>query len=52
MREGRQVGVVSWGVPCARGLPDVYTKVYIFFSYNLDFDRLLFLYSRKKRFIF
>lgn len=22
-----QVGVVSWGLPCGRGLPDVYTRL-------------------------
>ncbi|KAF5290668.1 hypothetical protein FQR65_LT01958 [Abscondita terminalis] len=24
---GKQIGVVSWGVVCAKGVPDVYTKV-------------------------
>ncbi|XP_045460971.1 chymotrypsin-2-like [Harmonia axyridis] len=28
--DGTQVGVVSWGVACARGLPDVFTDVYNF----------------------
>ncbi|XP_076226026.1 chymotrypsin-2-like [Nomia melanderi] len=27
----QQIGVVSWGIPCARGRPDVFTRVY---SYN------------------
>ncbi|XP_063394365.1 chymotrypsin-2-like [Cydia fagiglandana] len=27
---GRVVGVVSWGMPCARGYPDVYTRVYTY----------------------
>ncbi|XP_049881359.1 chymotrypsin-1-like [Pectinophora gossypiella] len=30
VRELRQVGIVSWGIPCARGKPDVYTKVEAF----------------------
>ncbi|KAK0174553.1 hypothetical protein PV327_010313 [Microctonus hyperodae] len=25
---GSQIGVVSWGKPCARGTPDVFTRVY------------------------
>lgn len=24
---GQQCGVVSWGVPCAKGAPDVFTRV-------------------------
>lgn len=27
------VGLVSWGVPCAYGYPDVYTKVYSFLDW-------------------
>ncbi|XP_045488738.1 chymotrypsin-1-like [Pieris rapae] len=27
---GVQVGIVSWGVPCAKGKPDVYTRVYCY----------------------
>ncbi|XP_013144235.1 PREDICTED: chymotrypsin-2-like [Papilio polytes] len=27
---GEVVGIVSWGMPCARGYPDVYTRVYSF----------------------
>lgn len=27
-QDGTVVGVVSWGVPCARGLPDVYFKLW------------------------
>ncbi|XP_014369518.2 chymotrypsin-2 [Papilio machaon] len=28
--DGEVVGIVSWGMPCARGYPDVYTRVYSF----------------------
>lgn len=24
---GKQVGIVSWGIPCAQGIPDVFTSV-------------------------
>ncbi|KAJ8734552.1 hypothetical protein PYW08_013802 [Mythimna loreyi] len=27
------VGIVSWGMPCARGYPDVYTRVYSFIDW-------------------
>lgn len=27
---GKVVGIVSWGMPCARGYPDVYTRVFSF----------------------
>ncbi|XP_072935174.1 chymotrypsin-2-like [Epargyreus clarus] len=30
VENGKVVGVVSWGVPCARGYPDVYSRVYAF----------------------
>ncbi|KAJ0180958.1 hypothetical protein K1T71_003043 [Dendrolimus kikuchii] len=30
------VGVVSWGMPCARGYPDVYSRVYAFKDWILD----------------
>ncbi|XP_053601749.1 chymotrypsin-2-like [Plodia interpunctella] len=30
------VGVVSWGMPCARGYPDVYSRVYSFKTWILD----------------
>ncbi|XP_060810685.1 chymotrypsin-2 [Amyelois transitella] len=30
------VGVVSWGMPCARGYPDVYSRVYFFRDWILD----------------
>jgi secreted trypsin-like serine protease len=25
--DGALIGIVSWGVPCGKGLPDVYTRV-------------------------
>ncbi|KAK9674682.1 Trypsin, partial [Popillia japonica] len=28
--EDYQVGVVSWGIPCAKGRPDVFTRVYTY----------------------
>lgn len=27
------VGIISWGVPCARGVPDVYTRISSVFSW-------------------
>ncbi|KAF5284116.1 hypothetical protein FQR65_LT00116 [Abscondita terminalis] len=27
---GKQVGVVSWGIPCAKGVPDVFTNVAVY----------------------
>ncbi|KAL4703150.1 hypothetical protein ACJJTC_016751 [Scirpophaga incertulas] len=30
VEDGHVVGVVSWGMPCARGYPDVYSRVYSF----------------------
>ncbi|XP_069354104.1 uncharacterized protein [Maniola hyperantus] len=30
VEDGKVVGVVSWGVPCAKGYPDVYTRVFAF----------------------
>ncbi|XP_075990990.1 chymotrypsin-2-like [Anticarsia gemmatalis] len=32
----RVVGIVSWGMPCARGYPDVYTRVYAFKNWIQD----------------
>ncbi|KAK5640429.1 hypothetical protein RI129_011240 [Pyrocoelia pectoralis] len=32
----KQVGVVSWGLPCAKGKPDVFTRVYSFLSWVAD----------------
>ncbi|KZC06605.1 PREDICTED: chymotrypsin-2 [Dufourea novaeangliae] len=31
-----QIGVVSWGVPCARGRPDVFTRVYSYIQWIKD----------------
>ncbi|OXU29928.1 hypothetical protein TSAR_004391 [Trichomalopsis sarcophagae] len=31
--DGIQVGIVSFGMPCARGMPDVFTRVYTFISW-------------------
>lgn len=28
-----QVGVVSWGIPCAKGKPDVFTRVYSYLDW-------------------
>ncbi|KAF5285988.1 hypothetical protein FQR65_LT12985 [Abscondita terminalis] len=33
---GRQAGLVSWGVPCGRGAPDVFTNVAKFSSWITD----------------
>ncbi|XP_065162218.1 transmembrane protease serine 9-like [Atheta coriaria] len=30
---GEQIGIVSWGVPCAEGYPDVFTRVYSFLDW-------------------
>ncbi|KAG4068158.1 hypothetical protein HA402_001583 [Bradysia odoriphaga] len=30
---GVQVGIVSWGVPCARGIPDVFTSVAHYYNW-------------------
>jgi len=30
---GNQIGIVSWGTPCARGYPDVFTRVYSFLDW-------------------
>ncbi|XP_023290785.1 chymotrypsin-2-like [Orussus abietinus] len=30
---GVQIGIVSWGFPCARGMPDVYTRVWSYVSW-------------------
>ncbi|XP_001607871.2 chymotrypsin-2 [Nasonia vitripennis] len=31
--DGIQVGIVSFGMPCARGMPDVFTRVYTFINW-------------------
>ncbi|XP_012235769.1 chymotrypsin-2-like [Linepithema humile] len=31
--DGTQIGVVSWGVPCAKGHPDVFTRVYSYLNW-------------------
>jgi len=31
--DGIQVGIVSFGRPCARGIPDVYTRVTSFIDW-------------------
>ncbi|CAH2989822.1 unnamed protein product [Chilo suppressalis] len=36
VENGRLVGVVSWGMPCARGYPDVYSRVYSFKEWILE----------------
>ncbi|XP_059060363.1 chymotrypsin-2-like [Achroia grisella] len=36
VEDGRIVGIVSWGMPCARGYPDVYTRVFAFKDWILD----------------
>ncbi|XP_017772356.1 PREDICTED: chymotrypsin-1-like [Nicrophorus vespilloides] len=30
---GSQIGIVSWGTPCARGFPDVFTRVFSFLDW-------------------
>jgi trypsin len=32
-QSGQQIGVVSWGYPCAKGFPDVFTSVPFFLSW-------------------
>ncbi|KAK4872912.1 hypothetical protein RN001_014941 [Aquatica leii] len=31
--DGKQVGVVSWGIPCAKGKPDVFTRTYSYLDW-------------------
>ncbi|XP_076641108.1 chymotrypsin-2-like [Halictus rubicundus] len=34
--DGKQVGIVSFGIPCGRGAPDVYTRVYSYKSWIIS----------------
>ncbi|XP_068981423.1 chymotrypsin-2-like isoform X2 [Bombus flavifrons] len=34
--DNEQIGVVSWGIPCARGRPDVFTRVYSYIDWIKD----------------
>ncbi|CAG4926814.1 unnamed protein product [Colias eurytheme] len=34
--DNKLIGIVSWGVPCARGYPDVYTSVYKYHDWIED----------------
>ncbi|XP_066599529.1 chymotrypsin-2-like [Prorops nasuta] len=38
--QGKQVGIVSYGDPCARGIPDVYTRVSPHYQFILDKSKL------------
>ncbi|XP_032678949.1 chymotrypsin-2-like [Odontomachus brunneus] len=31
--DGEQIGVVSWGIPCAKGQPDVFTRVFSYINW-------------------
>lgn len=34
LKENRQqIGIVSWGITCAKGVPDVYTRISAFKSW-------------------
>lgn len=30
VQDGKLIGIVSWGIPCAKGKPDVFTRVSVF----------------------
>ncbi|XP_043508788.1 chymotrypsin-2-like [Frieseomelitta varia] len=34
--DNEQIGIVSWGIPCARGRPDVFTRVYSYIDWIKD----------------
>nr|XP_034826632.1 chymotrypsin-1-like [Maniola hyperantus] len=54
VREGRQAGIVSWGLPCAKGKPDVYTKVESYMDWiettlrDDDQDHVHFIHHKRK----
>lgn len=33
---GKLIGIVSWGIPCAMGFPDVYTRISFFLDWILS----------------